>query len=311
MTRQVLVTGATGFIGRKLVPRLVAHGDRVTVLARNPAKAAALFGASAEIVTELDALPTDAGIDAIVNLAGEPIAGGFWTAKRRALLLASRVETTRALLALSARLRAKPKSWVNGSAIGFYGARAGDEPLAEQSPAGTGFQADLCRQWEETAAGATAHGIHVTALRLGVVLGRDGGALAALARPVRLFAGSVIGSGRQWFSWIHLDDLLALVLFVLDAETLTGPLNATAPNPVRHAELMRALATALHRPLWPLRIPAPVLTVPLGELAELFVAGQRVLPERAQALGFGFRYPTIEAALAEIYAQPARASSSS
>jgi uncharacterized protein (TIGR01777 family) len=302
----VLVTGATGFIGRRLVHRLVERGERVFALVRNEAKAAALFDSRVTIVTDLGTLAPSTRIDAIVNLAGESIAARPWTAQRRALLLASRLEVTSAVLDFVARLETKPTTWINGSAIGYYGARDGDEPAHEKTAAGAGFQAELCRRWEELAMRAGDHGVRVAALRIGVVLGSGGGALPALARPVRYFAGAPLGSGRQWFSWIHIDDLLDLILFVLDEATLAGPINATAPSPVRHAELMAAIAATLRRPLWPFKVPARLLTLALGELAELFVAGQRVLPVRAQALGFEFRYPKIEAALAEALG-PARA----
>ncbi len=296
--KRVLVTGATGFIGRKIVHRLLARGDRVIVHARRAAKAAELFGEHVDVVTDVVQLSADTRVDAIINLAGAPIAGAPWTRRRRALLLESRLGMTRALLALVERLAVKPTTWINASAIGYYGARA-DEALNEKSAAGTGFQAELCRQWEEAAARAAEHGVKVAALRLGVVLSRDGGALRALARPVRLYAGTVLGTGRQWFSWIHIDDLLDVVCFVLDEATLAGPLNATAPTPVRNAELMAAMATALRRPLWPVRIPARLLRTGLGELAELFVEGQRVTPERLLALKFKFRYSTIDVALEE------------
>jgi hypothetical protein len=303
-TKRVLVTGATGFIGPKLVLRLLARGDHVIAYVRSAAKARALLGAAPEVVTDLAALPSTAQIDCIVNLAGASIAGGLWTARRRALLLDSRLGVTRALLALVARLDTKPRVWVNASAVGYYGARAGDAPVDESTASGDGFQAELCRRWEETAAEASRHGVNVAVLRLGVVLGRDGGALPAYARPVRLFAGVVMGSGRQWTSWIHIDDLLDLVLLVLDHGTLDGPINATAPSPVRHAELMQGIAAALRRPLWPLRVPAPLLRAALGELAELFVDGQRVLPERASKLGYRFRHPDIGGALRDLLAPP-------
>jgi uncharacterized protein (TIGR01777 family) len=305
--KRVLVTGATGFIGRKLVRRLVARGDHAIVLARNAAKAADLFGPHAEIVTDLTALSAAMRVDAIVNLAGESIAGGLWTKRRRRLLLASRLGVTEALLALVARLAVKPATWINGSAVGYYGARDCDDALHEKSAPGGGFQAELCRRWEQTAARAAELGVKVTALRIGVVLGGDGGALPALARPVRLFAGTGLGTGRQWFSWIHVDDLVEAVLFVLDQETLAGPLNATAPEPVRHGELMATMAAQLHRPLWPMRIPAGTLRWMLGELAELFVDGQRVTPERLLALKFEFRYPTIDSALEQLLTRPAAA----
>lgn len=303
----VLLTGATGFIGRKIVHRLISRGDHAIVLARNAAKAEDLFGPHAQIVTDLAALPATTRVDAIVNLAGESIAGGLWTERRRQLLLDSRLGVTEALLALVARLAVKPATWVNGSAVGYYGARDGDDALHEKSAPGNGFQAELCRRWEQTAARAAELGVKVTALRIGVVLGDDGGALPALARPVRLFAGAGMGTGRQWFSWIHVYDLVEAVLFVLDQETLAGPLNATAPEPVRHDELMASMAKQLHRPLWPLRIPAAALRRVLGELAELFVDGQRVTPERLLALKFQFRYATIEAALEQALGRPSDA----
>jgi uncharacterized protein (TIGR01777 family) len=295
--RHILVTGATGFIGRQLVKRLLARGNQPLVFARDRGKARALFGERMQVVTSLAAIAANERIDAIVNLAGEPIAGGLWTQRRRALLIASRLDVTRQLLTLVDRLETKPPTWINASAIGYYGAR-GDEPLTESAAPGTGFQSELCRQWEAAANEATTRGIAVTLARFGVVLGHDGGALPQLARPVRMFAGTVLGSGRQWFSWIHLDDLLALLLFLIDQRTVAGALNATAPEPVRYDEFMATLATALHRPLWPLHVPAAPLRFLLGELAELFVDGQRVLPARAQSLGFEFRYPEIAGALA-------------
>src|SRR5262245_1098104 len=305
--KSILVTGATGFIGRKLVYRLVSRGDRVIVHARNAGKAADLFGPHVDVVTDLARVAAETRVDAIINLAGEPIAGAPWTRRRRALLLESRLGVTRALLRLVARLAVKPTTWINASAIGYYGARDGDDSLNEKSAAGKGFQAELCRCWEETAARASEHGVKVSTLRFGVVLSGDGGALPALARPVRLFAGTVLGSGRQWFSWIHIDDLLDLISFVLAEATLAGPLNATAPVPVRHEELMATIAATLHRPLWPVRVPARLLRAGLGEIAELFVDGQRVTPDRLQALKFRFRYATIGAALEEALASDTRA----
>jgi uncharacterized protein (TIGR01777 family) len=295
--KSVLVTGATGFIGRKLVYRLVSRGDRVIVHARSASKAADLFGPHVEVVTDLERVAAETRIDAIVNLAGEPIAAAPWTRRRRALLVGSRLRITQALLALVERLAAKPTTWINASGVGYYGAREGDDALHEKSAAGNGFQAELCRRWEETAARAAEHGVKVSTLRIGVVLSGDGGALPALARSVRLYAGTVLGAGRQWFSWIHIDDLLDVIAFVLAEATLAGPVNATAPTPVRHEELMAAMAATLRRPLWPVHVPARLLRAALGELAELFVDGQRVTPDRLLALNFRFRYPTIEAAL--------------
>jgi hypothetical protein len=295
--KRILISGATGFIGRQLTYRLIERGDRVIVLARNPDKAADLFGPHVEVVADLAALPDRERIDCIVNLAGASIAGGFWTAHRKRLLLQSRLDATNALLGLVGRLTVKPATWINASAVGYYGVRNDDERLHEKSPAQPIFQSELCRTWEATASEAAAFGVKVALLRIGLVLGRGGGALSALARPVRFGLGTVMGSGEQWVSWIHLDDLTDLMLFVLDQETLAGPLNATAPTPVRHAELMRAIAATLRRRLLPFAAPSALLRTALGELAQLFVDGQRVVPDRATALGFRFRYATMDAAL--------------
>jgi uncharacterized protein (TIGR01777 family) len=304
-SRRILVTGATGFIGSHLVARLLANGDRPLVLARNETKARRLFGDTVTIVTSLAAVQAEERVHAIVNLAGESIAGGPWTAKRREILLGSRLGVTRELLSLVDRLTVKPTTWLNASAIGYYGVR-GDERLTEAAPPGTGFQSELCRRWEEAAEEAASRGVAVALVRFGVVLDRDGGALPQLARPVRLFAGAVLGSGRQWFSWIHLDDLLDLLVLLLARGNVTGAINATSPEPVRYESLMAALASALRRPLWPIRIPARLLRMALGEFSELFVDGQRVMPARAQSLGFAFRYPNIAVALAAIYGSARR-----
>lgn len=296
--RSVLVTGATGFVGRHLVRRLIERGDDVVVLTRGRDKAADAFGPYADVYTDLAHIDGHRRIDAIVNLAGAPIAAWPWSAKRRRVLLDSRLGVTRALLSLVARLDHKPRTWINASAIGFYGARRDDLRLHEKSPAGQDFQSRLCSEWESLAARAAEHGVKVTLLRIGLVLGADGGALPALARPVRFGVGTLLGDGAQWVSWIHIDDLVALMLFVLAEERLAGPCNATAPEPVTHARLMQGIARALGRRPIPLGVSARALRAVLGELAELFVAGQRVLPERAIALGFEFTHRKIDAALA-------------
>lgn len=299
MPKRVLISGATGFIGRRLVERLVERGDRVLVLARNPRKAEKLFQTHAEVYAGVDAIASSARIDAIVNLAGASIAARRWTERRKRLLLGSRLAVTDALVGLVARLDAKPRTWINASAVGYYGVRNDGTALHEKALPQPIFQSELCRRWEHAAARAAEHGVKVAALRIGIVLGAGGGALPALARPVRLGLGMRLGSGAQWVSWIHVDDLLELVLFVLDQETLGGPLNAAAPGAVTHAELMAAIARTLGRRLLPIAAPAWLLRALLGELAQLFVGGQRVFPERATALGFAFRYPTIDAALAD------------
>jgi hypothetical protein len=300
MADTILVTGATGFIGRHLTARLLARGSRVIALSRDARRAARVLGPAARIVTNLTQIAADERIDAIVNLAGAPIASRPWTRRRKRTLLQSRITVTHALLDLAARLEQRPATWVTASAIGYYGVRTDDVPLHEKSPAQAVFQSELCAALEAAAARAGELGVKVAALRIGLVLGRDGGALPALARPVRRGLGMVLGSGAQWVSWIHVEDLLDLIVFVLAEKTLAGPLNATAPAPVRQRELMQAIAAVLERKLLPFALPAGGVRALLGELAQLFVDGQRVVPARATALGFTFRYATLDAALRDL-----------
>ncbi len=297
--RRILVTGATGFIGSALVRKLLLRGDAVTVLSRSREKALDRFGPQVRVVENLAELPAAERIDGIVNLAGAGILALPWFRARRRLLLHSRLATTEAVVALCRRLVQAPAVLVSGSAIGFYGVR-GEEECDEESPPQTRFQSDLCQQWEALAARALPLGTRVVWLRTGLVLGRSGGALPRLSLPVRLFAGATLGSGRQWMSWIHVADLVRLILFALDHPAVSGPLNGTAPEPVRHGDFQRALAAQLRRPMW-MRVPAWVLRLGLGEMAELLADGQRVIPRKALALGFEFRYRTLGAALAALF----------
>jgi uncharacterized protein (TIGR01777 family) len=297
--QSVLVTGGTGFIGTALVRRLIARGDKVYVIARSPAKAERLFGGQALIAPSLQALPDTVRIDAIVNLAGAPIFGRPWTDARKVALARSRIDTTRALVDWIADHAVKPRVLVSASAIGWYGADRGDQPLTENAGAGTDFPAMLCAAWEKEAERAEGMVARVCRLRIGLVLGRDGGLLRPMARAFKLGLGGRFGRGRQWMSWIHLDDLLALIIRAIDDPTFSGVLNAVAPQPVTNADFTRALAAALHRPAI-LHAPAFAVRLMLGEMATLLLDGQRVLPERADQLGFQFRYRELGSALAEV-----------
>lgn len=293
--RHVLISGATGFIGGHLVRRLIARGDSVTVYTRDADRALDRFGPHVNVVTNLDTVPSPTRIDAIVNLAGAPILGIPWTSRRRRTLIESRVQTTRALIALCARLERPPRVFVSASAIGYYGVRAG-EPVDEQDQPQPIFQSVLCQQWEEAANAAESLGARVVRLRFGLVLGRDGGALPSLALPVRLGLGAVLGTGKQWVSWIHIFDLTRLIEFVLDRPAVRGVLNAVSPNPATHLDVQRTLAKVLHRPMW-MRVPAFIVRAALGEMAQLLVDGQRVVPRRALASRFIFRHPDLREAL--------------
>jgi uncharacterized protein len=296
--RAVLITGATGFVGGHVVRRLVARGDEVIVLTRDEDKALNRFGPHARIVSSLDAISSDTRIDAVINLAGAPILGMPWTRARRRKLLASRLDVTRELVQLSARLTKAPRVLVNASAIGYYGVR-GEEWLDEGADPQDSFQSQLCQQWECTAVAAESLGTRVVRLRFGLVLGRDGGALPQFMRPARFGLGAVLGSGRQWVSWIHIDDLVRLIEFALEKPALRGAVNAVAPKPATHLQLQRAITGALHRPLW-FRVPAFVLRFAMGEMAQLLVDGQKVIPSRAVALGFVFRHPHLREAIADL-----------
>ena len=296
--RTVLVTGATGFIGRRLVEALAAASHQPIVLVRDPAKAARL-APHFWLVTRLDQITSDTRIDAVVNLAGEPTADRLWTAARRRRLLGSRLRVTRDVVRLIARLEHKPAVLVSGSAVGWYGLWK-DEALTEFDGGKACFTHRLCEAWERAARAAERHGVRVVRLRIGLVLGVDGGMLARLLTPFEFGLGGRIGHGRQWMSWIERDDLVRLIAHVIAAPSLTGAVNATAPEPVTNATFAKELARALHRPAI-LPVPATLLRGLAGDLAdELLIGGQRVLPDKADASGFMFRHPTLPSALAAI-----------
>ena len=296
--RALLVTGGTGFIGRRLVAALVATGHDVTVLTRCRAHAADL-PAPVRIVTALDQFTTDMRVDAIVNLAGEPIASGRWTAAKRQAILASRLAVTRDVLALIGRLKRVPAVLVGASAIGWYGTRQ-DEVLDETADMGDGFCPSVCVAWEREALRAAERSVRVVLLRIGLVLAADGGMLARLLTPFEFGLGGRLGAGRHWMSWVHRDDLVRLIVHAIATPGLRGPVNATAPEPVRNADFTTALGRALHRPAV-LCVPAAPLRVALGDLAEeLLLGGQRVVPRAALGSGFRFAYPGLDAALRAI-----------
>lgn len=300
---RIVMAGGTGFLGTRLAARLRSNGHQLEVLTRHPRGAGEMLwdplvpsGAWAYSVERSDA---------VINLAGTSIAGGRWTPARKDAIRRSRRETTRALARVIAEAPTRPRVFVNSSAVGFYGPR-GDELLTESAPSGAGFLAGVCTDWEHEAEQASS-ATRVVRLRSGVVLDRRAGALPQMARPFHVGLGGPVGSGRQYLSWIHLDDWMALVCWTLEIPAVVGPLNATAPEPVSNADFARTLGTVLHRPAV-VRTPAFALRLVLGELAEdLLLTGQRVVPAKAQALGFAFQYPTLESALREIYAgRPSR-----
>jgi hypothetical protein len=298
----LLVSGATGLIGGRLLASLPATGPRIRALTRDPGRAPAALAARAELVG-WDGLrvPSEAlaGADAVLHLAGEPLFGGLPTPGRLRRIRRSRVDSTRSVVAAIAELPSeqRPAALVCASAVGIYGSR-GDEELDERTPAGEGFTADLCRDWETAALAAAAYGLRVVTLRFGIVLAREGGALALLARLFRLGLGGRVGSGRQWVPWVHANDAVALVRRALEDAELRGALNVVAPGCVRNQELTRALAARVNRPAL---LPAPALAVrlALGPLAGELLGSRRVVPQRALAMGFLFAHPELSGALAQ------------
>jgi uncharacterized protein (TIGR01777 family) len=301
---RIVVTGATGFIGRPLVRRLLDSGHDVVAWSRDPSKARTSLPARCEVErwdprAEVDP-ETLSGVDAVVHLAGESVAGPRWTPTRQRAIHASRVDSSRRLVAAIGKLERgrRPGVLVAASAIGFYGDRA-DEPLAEDSAAGDSFLASVCREWEAEVETAAGLGVRAAMLRVGIVLGRDGGALGQMVPLFRLGLAGRLGSGRQWMSWVHLDDVVEMFATAVEDDRCVGPMNAVAPEPVTNAHFTTALAAVLGRPAL-LAVPAVALRVAMGPQSAIVLASQRVKPDAFERIGFRFRHPSLSPALAAI-----------
>lgn len=293
---RVLVSGGTGFVGRRLIWTLLEQGHEVTLFARDATRAWLLFDRRIVVTERLGDLPGEARFDAVVNLAGAPVIGLPWTRARKAKLLASRLDATRELLAFLKRTNTRPVL-ISGSAIGFYGDR-GDIPVSESDTGAPVFMSQLCSAWEDAAQEAEWLGARVCTLRLGLVLGW-GGALPMLIAPHLAALGARIGSGRQWVSWVHVDDVVAAIAFLIRTPEARGPFNVVAPGALRQAELARAIASSYRRPMW-LAVPGRLLESFLGEMACVFTRGQCVVPARLSEAGFRFRYADFDSALRAI-----------
>jgi uncharacterized protein (TIGR01777 family) len=304
---KVFITGGTGLIGSSLIPQLTKRGDRVVLLTRRLAHAQERWGKECTIV---EGDPMKAGpwmdaikdCDAVINLAGESIFARRWNEEFKALLRSSRLQSTenvvRALTANPKTSAGIPKVLVNASAIGYYGPR-GDEELTEEGSAGNDTLGQVAVEWEQAARKAEASGVRVALIRIGVVLGMEGGALPQMLTPFKLGVGGPIGSGKHWFSWIHMDDMVGILLLALDRQEAKGPINATSQQPVMNKTFSKALGRALHRPaIFP--VPPLMLRLRFGGVAEVLTTGQRVIPAKALALGYQFKFPDIDSALANL-----------
>ncbi|KVS77965.1 TIGR01777 family oxidoreductase [Burkholderia cepacia] len=298
----VLVTGGTGFIGETLVNHLLDAGHTVTLLARDPLRAAYLFQGRVRSVTSAGQLQPHERFDTVINLAGAPVLGARWSKRRQAVLLASRVGVTESLMRWVETAEVKPCTWIQASAIGYYGVRPADERLDERSSAGAGFMSGLCRQWELAAQPLERHSVRTVVLRLGVVFG-PGGALRPMLLPHYFGMGGRFGDGTQVMSWIHRDDVLRIIARVMSNAGMHGVYNAVAPAPLTQREFVQVVSKALRRPAW-LHVPAAPLRVAMGEMAELLLDGQRVMPARLHQDGFMFRFPTAEHALRDLTNRP-------
>ena len=295
---KIVITGATGFIGSILTERLWNQFHSLVLLSRKPPAEVGVSKkewfawappAGGDWEGEVD------GADGIINLAGEPIAGKRWSKEQKEKLRASRIDATRALVGAIVKAEAKPKFLVSASAVGYYGPH-GDETLTESSAAGSDFLSQLCADWEAEALKAEAHRVRVATVRTGIVLGKGQGALAKMVPPFKMFLGGPLGSGLQYMPWIHIEDEIRLLLFLMENEKARGAFNATAPNPVTMEEFAKALGEVLNRPSW-VSVPPSALALITGEMADMLLTGQRAVPEAATKLGYVFKHPLIGGAL--------------
>ncbi|RZK58219.1 MAG: TIGR01777 family protein [Pedobacter sp.] len=300
MAMKILITGATGLVGKKLIPHLLALGHEVSILSR---KTAPISGVKVFLwdvyKQEIDKECLN-GIDTIIHLAGEGIADKKWTDERKKQIVDSRVLSAKLLYRTIQETKSPVKTFISASAVGFYGDRA-EEVLTEQSDSGSGFLADCCVKWEEAANEGLALGIRVVKIRIGLILSKEGGALAAMEKPIKFFVGAPLGSGQQWMPWIHLDDIIKIFTTAIENTEMAGTYNACAPFPVTNKLLTKTIGQKLNRPVWPLNIPKFALKTLLGEMSILPLMSNNTSSQKILNTGYKFEYVNLDDALDSIY----------
>ena len=302
MAKNILLAEGTGLVGEQLIAKLLADGHQVAILARRPTKIAGVKTFIWDVYQQTIDQDAFEGVDTVINLTGEGIADKSWTDERKEKIIASRVKSAELIFNGIQKTGNAVKSYISASAVGFYADR-GDEILDEESAAGTGFLADCCKAWENAADQGIALGIRVVKIRIGLVLSANGGALVAMEKPVKYFAGAALGSGKQWMPWIHMDDLVAIFAKAVTATDMFDTYNAASPSPVTNKTFTKILAKVLHRPTWPFNVPEFVLKTILGEMSILPLMSSNTSSQKILATGFQFKYLTLESALKAIYAK--------
>ena len=294
---KLLITGGTGFIGSALCSKLLNNKNHeLTILSRNPEK----IKIPAKVISNLNQLEKDASFDVIINLAGEPIADNRWTEKQKHKIITSRIDTTEKIIEFIQSSKHKPKLLINGSAIGYYGINKTNNAIDENGTGDDSFSSQLCKQWETVALEANSFGVRTCLLRTGIVLGINGGALKKMLPPFKIGLGGKIGSGQQWMSWIHLDDLVGIILYCIEHDDLYGAINGTSPNPSTNQDFTKTLGKVLNRPTF-MSIPETIIKLLLGQMGvELLLSGKKILPMKISEKGYQFQYPTLDSALQNI-----------
>lgn len=301
--KKFLITGGSGFIGSRLIPVLLAAGNEITLLSRTPIQTAEKFNQAVRVIDQLHKLENSAKFDIVINLAGQGIADKRWTQKVKQQLRDSRLKVTHSLVSYLEQLEQKPECMISGSAIGYYGDQ-NDEIIDESfhQDNGDSFSQKLCMDWEREASHAEALGIRTCYLRTGIVLGPNGGALAKMLPPFKMGLGGPIGGGDQWMSWVHIDDLIGIMLYAMQHKDIRGPLNGTAPNSVTNKEFSKKLGQRLNRPAF-FPLPSFAVSLLMGQMGEeLLSSGQRVIPKKIMDAGYDFQFKDLESALSDVIA---------